>query len=108
MARLCPYPFAALVRRVFREIDRRQTIFDLPARAFFVGGSRKDLSVRFHGLPLAPAAALTIYDMSVPRAAVQFLKRAQGQGHVQHVEGLDCIPLSFGEHNCERIGEVEK
>ena len=60
MARLCPYPFAALVRRVFREIDRRQTIFDLPARAFFVGGPRKDLSVRFHGhtasTPLGPAA----------------------------------------------------
>jgi putative selenate reductase len=60
MARLSPYPFAALVRRVFRELDRRQAIFDLPARAFFVGDPRKDLSVRVHGhaasTPLGPAA----------------------------------------------------
>src|SRR5450759_1906647 len=60
MARLCPYPFAALIRRAFREIDRRQAIFDLPARAFFVGDPRKDLSVRFHGhaasTPFGPAA----------------------------------------------------
>src|ERR1035437_7669814 len=60
MARVCPYPFAALVRRVFREFDRRQTIFDLPARAFFVGDPRKDLSVCVHGraasTPFGPAA----------------------------------------------------
>src|SRR5450830_1117028 len=60
MARLCPYPFAALVRRMFREFERRQTIFDLPARAFFVGDPRKDLSVRVHGhaasTPFGPAA----------------------------------------------------
>ena len=60
MARLHPYPFAALVRRAFRELDRRQAIFDLPARAFFVGDPRKDLSVRVHGhaaaTPFGPAA----------------------------------------------------
>jgi putative selenate reductase len=60
MARLSPYPFAALVRRAFRELDRRQAIFDLPARAFFVGDPRKDLSVRVHGhaaaTPFGPAA----------------------------------------------------
>ena len=60
MARLCPYPFAALVRRTFRELDRRQAIFDLPARAFFAGDPRKDLSVRVHGhaasTPFGPAA----------------------------------------------------
>ena len=60
MARLHPYPFAALVRRAFRELDRRQAIFDLPARAFFVGDPRKDLSVRVHehaaATPFGPAA----------------------------------------------------
>ena len=60
LARLTPYPFAALVRRVFRELDRRQAIFDLPARAFFLGDARKDLSVRVHGrpasTPFGPAA----------------------------------------------------
>ncbi len=60
MARLRPYPFAALVRRMFRELDRRQAIFDLPARAFYRGDPAKDLSVRVHGhlasTPLGPAA----------------------------------------------------
>jgi putative selenate reductase len=60
MPRLRPYPFAALVRRAFRELDERQTIFDLPARAFFFGDPRTDLSVRVHGhaasTPFGPAA----------------------------------------------------
>lgn len=60
MARLRPYPFGALVRRMFREIDERQTIFDLPARTFFTGAPGKDLSVRVHGreasTPFGPAA----------------------------------------------------
>jgi putative selenate reductase len=60
MARLCPYPFAALIRRAFRELDRRQAIFDLPARSFFFGDPRTDLSVRVHGhaaaTPFGPAA----------------------------------------------------
>src|ERR1017187_3743118 len=60
MAHLRPYPFAALVRRVVRELDRRQAIIDLPARSFFAGDPRKDLSVRFHGrtasTPFGPAA----------------------------------------------------
>ena len=60
MARLCPYPFAALVRRAFRELDRRQASFDLPSRSFFTGDPRKDLSVLVHGhaaaTPLGPAA----------------------------------------------------
>jgi putative selenate reductase len=53
MASLRPYPFAALIRRMFRELDRRQAIFDLPARSFFLGDSRADLSVAVHGRPAA-------------------------------------------------------
>ena len=60
MARLRPYPFPALVRRMFRELEERQAIFDLPARAFFRGASGQDLSVRVHGhdasTPFGPAA----------------------------------------------------
>jgi putative selenate reductase len=60
MARLRPYPFAALIRRMFREFDRRQSIFDLPARAFYRGDPARDLSVRVHGhlasTPFGPAA----------------------------------------------------
>ncbi len=59
MAELRPYPLAGLVRRVFRELEASDSIFDLPRRKFFLGGQR-DYSVRFHGeraaSPLGPAA----------------------------------------------------
>lgn len=58
--RLRPYPFAALVRRMFRELDERHSIFDLPARCIFTGAPGKDLSVSVHGrraaTPFGPAA----------------------------------------------------
>lgn len=60
MAELAPYPFAALIRRLFRELDRTDSIFDLPARKFFLDPGARDLSVDFHGRraasPLGPAA----------------------------------------------------
>jgi len=60
VARLVPYPFGALVRRMFRELDEKQAIFDLPARRFFLGDPAKDLGVSFHAhhasSPLGPAA----------------------------------------------------
>jgi putative selenate reductase len=60
MAHLTPYPFGALARRMFRELDRTQAIFDLPARRFVLGSPHRDLAVRFHGqraaTPFGPAA----------------------------------------------------
>ena len=60
MAHLRPYPFGALIRRMFDELRRAQSIFDLPARKFFLGDAGLDLSVPFHGrraaAPLGPAA----------------------------------------------------
>jgi putative selenate reductase len=60
VADLRPYPFDALVRRVFRELDERGSIFDLPAAKFFGGDPERDLSVRVHGhpasSPFGPAA----------------------------------------------------
>jgi putative selenate reductase len=60
MAELRPYPFGALVARMFRELEREGSVFDLPARRFFLGDAQRDLSVRFHGriasTPLGPAA----------------------------------------------------
>jgi putative selenate reductase len=60
MAELRPYPFAALVRRMFRELDRNQAIFDLPLRYFVLGDPQRETSVTFHGRsassPLGPAA----------------------------------------------------
>jgi len=60
MAVLRPYPFAALLRRAFTELERNDAIFDLPRSKFFLGDPDRDLSVRFHGMrassPLGPAA----------------------------------------------------
>jgi putative selenate reductase len=60
MSVLAPYPFAALIRRAFRELERQQSIFDLPARSFVLGDAARDFSVRFHGrraaTPFGPAA----------------------------------------------------
>lgn len=60
MAILRPYPFGALIRRMFDELRRAGAIFDLPARKFFLGDPALDLSVPFHGrrasTPLGPAA----------------------------------------------------
>jgi putative selenate reductase len=57
---LTPYPFGALVRRAFRELDARGTLFDLPLRRVFSGPAGHDFSVRFHGrrvsTPFGPAA----------------------------------------------------
>lgn len=60
MAELRPYPFAGLVTRMFRELEAKQSIFDLPAKKFFLGDRDLDLSVPFHAqraaTPLGPAA----------------------------------------------------
>jgi putative selenate reductase len=60
MAILSPYPFAALIRRAFRELEQKRSIFDLPARSFALGDPSRDFSVLFHGhrasTPFGPAA----------------------------------------------------
>lgn len=60
MAELVPTPMSRLVTRMFRELDRNASIFDLPARRFVRGTEARDLSVAFHGrpaaTPLGPAA----------------------------------------------------
>jgi len=62
MAELYPYPFAALVRRMFAELEAKDSIFDLPRKKWFTGATvpGRDLSVSFHGhraaTPLGPAA----------------------------------------------------
>ena len=60
MANLAPMPIATLVRRMLRELEVKDGIFDLPARKFVLGDARHDCSVRFHGktaaTPFGPAA----------------------------------------------------
>ena len=60
MADLTPFPFDRLISRMFRELETRGSIFDLPNRKFVTGSADKEFSVRFHGqaasTPLGPAA----------------------------------------------------
>ena len=53
MAQLRPYPFGALVRRAFRELEQKSALFDLPVTDGFFGAPGLDLSVRCHGRPAA-------------------------------------------------------
>ncbi len=60
MSALAPLGLSALVARAFEELERCASVFDLPARKFFLGDPRHDTSVEFHGhrasTPLGPAA----------------------------------------------------
>jgi putative selenate reductase len=60
MAELRPFPFGALVSRMFRELERDDAVFHLPRARFFSGAEGLDLAVRFHGhqpsTPFGPAA----------------------------------------------------
>jgi putative selenate reductase len=61
MGALRPVPFAALCRRMLREAERGEGIFDLPAARFVTGpGEGRDLATPLHGglaaTPLGPAA----------------------------------------------------
>ncbi len=60
VATLRPFPLAALARRMFRELDDRRSIFDLPLERAVTGTAGCDLSVAFHGhrpaSPFGPAA----------------------------------------------------
>ena len=60
MAELIGARFGALLRRMLREHEREQKIYDLPARRFWHGAADLDTSVLFHGQrassPVGPAA----------------------------------------------------
>src|ERR1700693_6199489 len=60
MADLHPAPFSDLVKRLFLEPERQQTIFDLPLKKMYVPDPNLDTSVKFHGKvaanPVGPAA----------------------------------------------------
>ena len=60
MAELRPYPFKALVRRMFRELEQEEAVFHLPRAKFFRGAGDRSFATHFHGrraaTPLGPAA----------------------------------------------------
>ena len=60
MTHLVPLALPVLARRMLRELDTRQSVFDLPERKFVRGSARHDLSVKVFGreaaTPFGPAA----------------------------------------------------
>jgi putative selenate reductase len=60
VAELRPYPFPALLRRIFAELRQGGGVLDLPPEKRYAGFADLDLSVSFHGhraaTPLGPAA----------------------------------------------------
>lgn len=60
MSKLTPIPFERLLRRIFYEYQKTDSIFDLSAKEFYRPGSEYDLSVKFLGKdaanPAGPAA----------------------------------------------------
>lgn len=60
MVDLAPIPFDVLIGRMFRELETKKSIFDLPAQRFVVGYPGRDLSVPFRerraSTPFGPAA----------------------------------------------------
>ncbi|MBM4167495.1 MAG: glutamate synthase, partial [Ignavibacteria bacterium] len=60
MAELVPIPFEKLLKRIYYEYERNDSIFDLPSRKFYRANPELDLSVSFCGNiasnPVGPAA----------------------------------------------------
>ncbi len=60
MVQLAPVPFDALVGRMFRELETKRSVFDLPAQRFVSASPGHDLSVAFRerraSTPFGPAA----------------------------------------------------
>jgi putative selenate reductase len=60
MVQLAPVPFDVLIGRMFRELEEKRSIFDLPAQRFVQGYPGRDLSVAFRqrraSTPFGPAA----------------------------------------------------
>ncbi len=60
MVQLVPLPFGVLIDRLFRELERKRSAFDLPSQRFVQGYPGRDLSVAFHrrraATPFGPAA----------------------------------------------------
>lgn len=60
MPELTPYPLTGLFARAFAELDRNDSVFDLPAHRFFLQAPDVDMRVAIHGrsagAPLGPSA----------------------------------------------------
>ncbi len=60
MVQLSPVPFDVLIGRMFRELEEKRSVFDLPAQRFVTAYPGRDLSVAFRdrraATPFGPAA----------------------------------------------------
>ncbi|MBS0658932.1 MAG: glutamate synthase [Verrucomicrobia bacterium] len=114
MAHLVPIPFAALARRMFRELDEKQAVFDLPARRFVRGHPDLDLSATLGGkrvaIPFGPAAGP--HTQLAPNLVLSWLAggRVLELKTVQDDDALvlprPCIDVREAGFNCEFSQEL--
>ena len=114
MADLHPSPFCDLVKRMFLEPERQQTIFDLPLTKMYVPDPALDTSVKFHGkiaaTPVGPAAgpqtqmAQNILLSWLGGSRILELKTVQINDHL--VINRPCIDMTNVGYNIEFSQEL--
>ena len=114
MADLHPSPFSDLVKRMFLEPEKQQTIFDLPLRKMYVPDPALDTSVKFHGkvaaTPVGPAAgpqtqmAQNIVLSWLGGSRILELKTVQINDHL--VINRPCIDMTNVGYNIEFSQEL--
>lgn len=114
MAKLTPIPFDRLLRRIFYEYRKTDSIFDLSAREFYRPGNECDLSVKFLGKnaanPAGPAAgphtqlAQNIVLSWLAGSRVLELKTVQINDHLELTR--PCIDMATIGYNTEWSQEL--
>jgi putative selenate reductase len=114
MAKLIPIPFDRLLRRIFYEYKKTDSIFDLSAREFYRPGNEYDLSVKFLGKkaanPAGPAAgphtqlAQNIVLAWLAGSRILELKTVQINDHLELTR--PCIDMATIGYNTEWSQEL--
>src|SRR6266508_6654734 len=114
MARITPIPFDRLLRRIFYEYKKTDSIFDLSAKDFYRPGNEYDLSVKFLGKnaanPAGPAAgphtqlAQNIVLSWLAGSRILELKTVQINDHLELTR--PCIDMATIGYNTEWSQEL--
>lgn len=114
MAELVPIPFSKLLKRIYHEYTRNESIFDLPSRKFYRPNDKVDLSVTSCGNPAAnpvgPAAgphtqlAQNIVLSWLAGSRIIELKTVQIKDHLELTR--PCIDMATVGYNTEWSQEL--
>ena len=114
MAKLIPIPFDRLLKRIFYEYQKTDTIFDFSAKDFYLPSNELDLSVKFLGKsaanPAGPAAgphtqlAQNIVLAWLAGSRILELKTVQIDDHIELTR--PCIDMATIGYNTEWSQEL--